>query len=314
MKATLIIINHNGRDLLAQSAPAALEAARKAGGHTVTVADDASSDDSIEFLSKSFPEVKVLALPKAGFGPACNSGVEAADTEAALILNNDAIVTPEFLEPLLEDLAEPDVFAVGCKFLNPDGSLTHALGNRTSGTWQGPLLRLHHETRPEMLKQTCPQLYPNGGAMAFWREKWLALGGFDPLFHPFYWEDVDIGYRAWARGWRVLYEPRSVVYHDQGSTMGRFHRPAHIELMSAKNALLFTWKNLLDTHLFRRALAAQARWGADDVLIGGLPHRTAALWRAFRQLRQAGRARAREQRERLRVDEEILALASGGDA
>ena len=314
MKATLIIINHNGRDLLAESVPAALAAARRAKGHAVMVADDASTDDSVEFLRRQFPEVLVLALPKRGFGAACNAGVAAAETEAAVLLNNDVVTTPDFLDPLLAGLSQPDVFAVGCKFLNPDGSLTDALGNRTSGRWDRGLLYIHHETRAERLQSTCPQLYPNGGGMAFRRDKWAALGGFDPLFRPLYWEDVDIGYRAWGRGWRVLFEPASVVYHDQGSTMARLHRPAHIELMSAKNAVLFAWKNLLDKSMFRNALARQARWAADDVLIGGLPNRTAALWWAFRQLNQAARARAAAQRERARSDREILELASGGAA
>jgi GT2 family glycosyltransferase len=313
VRATLIIINHNGRDLLARSVPAALEATGQAGDHPVFVADDASTDDSIEFLCRAFPEVTVLALPKRGFGATCNAAVEAAETEAVVLLNNDVIVAPRFLEPLLDGLARPDVFAVGCKFLNPDGSLTHALGNRTSGRWGSGLLQLEHETRPERLERTCPQLYANGGGMAFWRDKWRALGGFDALYHPFYWEDVDIGYRAWGRGWQVLYEPASVVYHDQGSTMRRVHRPAHVELMSAKNAVLFAWKNLLDPRLLRRALAAQARWAADDVLIGGLPHRTGALWRASRQLAEAARGRASEQRARLRADEDILALSSGSE-
>lgn len=313
MKATLILVNYNGRDLLETSVPAALAAARRAGGHSVMVADDHSSDDSIEFLCKHHPKVHVLALPKLGFGGVCKAAVEATETEAAVLLNNDVVVTPDFLPPLLDDLAQSDVFAVGCKFLNPDGSLTDALGNRTSGEWRGGLLQIHHETRPELLTETCPQLYANGGGMAFRRDSWLALGGFDHLFQPFYWEDVDIGYRAWGRGWRVLYEPASIVYHDQGSTIsGKVHRPAQVELMSAKNAILFTWKNLLDARMFRRALAAQARWAADDVLIGGLPNRTTALWRAFRQLRQAGRARAREQRQRLRADDAIIALSAGG--
>ncbi len=314
MKATLIIINHNGRDLLAESVPAALAAARRAEGHAVMVADDASTDDSVEFLHRQFPEVLVLALPRRGFGAACNAGVAAAETEAAVLLNNDVVATPDFLDPLLAGLSQPEVFAVGCKFLNPDGSLTDALGNRTSGRWDRGLLYIHHETRAERLQSTCLQLYPNGGGMAFWRDKWAALGGFDPLFRPLYWEDADIGYRAWGRGWRVLFEPASVVYHDQGSTMARLHRPAHIELMSAKNAVLFAWKNLLDRSMFRSVLAAQARWAADDVLIGGLPNRTAALWWAFRQLNQAARARAAAQRERVRSDREILELASGGAA
>ncbi len=313
MQASLILINYNGRDLLETSVPAALAAARRAGGHTVIVADDHSSDDSIEFLCNQHPEVRVLALPKLGFGGVCNTAVEAAETEAVVLLNNDVVVTPDFLPPLLDDLTPPDVFAVGCKFLNPDGSLTNALGNRTSGEWRGGLLQIHHETRPELLKETCPQLYANGGGMAFRRKSWLDLGGFDHLFQPFYWEDVDIGYRAWARGWRVLYEPASVVYHNQGSTIsGKVYRPAQVELLSAKNAILFAWKNLLDARMFRRVMLAQARWAADDILIGGLPNRTKALWRAFRQLRQAARARAGEQRLRLRSDEAIIALSAGG--
>jgi len=312
MKATIIIASHNGCDLLARSVPAAVEASREAGGHPVVVADDGSTDDSIEFLCRTFPEVVVMALPRRGFGATCNRAVEAVETDAAVLLNNDVVVTPGFLQPLLEHLAQPDVFAVGCKFLNPEGSLTDALGNCTSGVWRGPLLSIRHETRAEPLDHTCPQLYANGGGMAFRPNRWRALGGFDPLYHPFYWEDVDIGYRAWGRGWRVLYEPASVVYHDQGSTMKRLHPAAHIELMSAKNAVLFTWKNLLNGRLFRRALAAQARWAADDVLIGGLPPRLRALQGALRQLPQACRARANEQRERLRSDEEIIALSSGG--
>ncbi|MFB3882145.1 MAG: glycosyltransferase family 2 protein [Armatimonadota bacterium] len=312
MKSTVIIVNHNGHDLLARSVPAAFEAVSRNVGHRIVVADDGSADQSIEFLCKSFPEAQVMALPRRGFGPTCNAAVEAAETDAVVLLNNDVVVTPGFLDPLLDRLAEPGVFAVGCKFLNADGSLTDSLGNRTAGRWQSGLLRLQHETREDRLGRTCPQLYANGGGMAFWRDKWLALGGFDQLYHPFYWEDVDIGYRAWGRGWRVLYEPASIVFHDQGSTMRRVHQRAYVELISARNAVLFSWKNLLDPRLFRRALAAQARWVGDDVLIGGLPSRTTALWHAWRQLRRAARARAAEQRVRLRTDAEILALSSEG--
>ena len=311
VQATLIIVNYNGRDLLAKSVPAALEAARQAGGHPVLVADDASSDGSVEMARAGYPEAEVLALPRGGFGKTSNAAVAAARTEAAVLLNSDAVVSPDFLPPLLEHLRAPDVFAVGCKFVNPDGSLTDTLGNRTSGEWRHGLLHLHHETDPARLTQTCPQLYANGAALAFRRDKWEELGGFDHLYRPFYWEDVDLGYRAWGRGWRVLYEPGSTVVHEQGGTIARVHRTARVELMSAKNALLFSWKNLLEASLFRGVCAAQARWGADDVLIGGLPPRTRALSAALRQLPEAARRRAEEQRARVCADSEILARASG---
>jgi GT2 family glycosyltransferase len=311
MSATLIIINHDGCQLLKGSAPAALAAAEQAGGCHVVVADDGSTDDSILYLATTHPEVEVLALPHRGFGATCNAAVAAAQTEAVVLLNNDVVVSPGFLPPLLDDLAADDVFAVGCKFLNPDGSLTDALGNRTACRWHRGLLYLHHETDPDLLTRTCTQLYANGGGMAFQRSKWLALGGFDPLYRPLYWEDVDLGYRAWGRGWRVLYEPASVVFHEQGGTMKRAHAHTQIELMSAKNAVLFTWKNLLDPGLFRRTLAAQARWAADDVLISTPPARTRALLRALRQLPEAARGRAREQRERVLSDREIMAVSRG---
>ena len=313
MKATLIIVNYNGRRLLERSVPAAREAARR-GGHRVVVADDGSTDGSVAFLQSQHPEVHVLRLRHAGFAEASNAAVAAADTDVVVLLNTDVIVSPDFLPPLLEDLAAPDVFAVGCKFVNPDGSLTDALGNRTSGSWEGGLLLIHHETDPERLRARCPQLYANGGAMACQRAKWLALGGFQALYRPFYWEDVDLGYRAWGRGWRVLYEPDSVVVHEQGSTIGRLYDREWVELMSAKNAVLFSWRNLLDPAAFRRALCSQARWAADDVLIDGLPPRTRALWAALRQVREAARGRAEEARERTCSDAEILSRSRGGAA
>lgn len=312
MQATLIIVSYNGRELLAKSLPAALAAARRAGDHLVVLADDGSTDYSIHFAATTYPQVRVLAFPHRGFGATCNAAVAHAETEAVVLLNSDALVSPDFLPPLLEDLSRPNVFLVGPKFLNADGSLTDTLGNRTSCRWHRGLLSIHHETDPDLLRETAPQLYANGAAMAFRRDKWLSLGGFDPLYRPFYWEDVDLGYRAWGRGWRVLYEPASEVVHEQGSTVKRGHRAAYVELMSAKNAVLFTWKNFLDRGLLCRTLAAQVRWAADDVMIGGPLPRACALLAAFRQLGEATRARAGELRERTRSDQEIMA-ASGAE-
>jgi O-antigen biosynthesis protein len=311
MQAALIIINHNGRQLLERGLPGVVEAAAHAGGHAVAVADDGSTDDSLSFVSTTFPEVSFQAYPKRGFGATCNRAVAEAETEAVVLLNSDIVVAPDFLDPLLAGLAQPDVFAVSGKFLNPDGSLTYTLGNRTSGEWRRGLLYLHHETEAEQLQTTVPQLYANGGAIAVRRDWWQQLGGFDGLYAPFYWEDADLGYRAWGRGWRVLYEPASVVYHEQGATIGQVHRAPEIELISARNALLFAWKNLLEGRGFARAVAAQARWTADDVLIGGLPNRGAALRAALRRLPMVAGRRRQEQRARVVTDGEILARAKG---
>ncbi len=89
-----------------------------------------------------------------------------------------------------------------------------------------------------------PCAYPGGGSSAFDRAKFLELGGFDSLFHPFYYEDTDLGFRAWKRGWKVLYEPRSIVHHEHRGTIGKKFSPDYIEKVVRGNSLLYCWKNI----------------------------------------------------------------------
>ena len=69
------------------------------------------------------------------------------------------------------------------------------------------------------------------------------------LLAPFYLEDTDLGYMAWKRGWKVLYQPRSVVYHEHRGTIGKRFREDYIQAVLKKNFLLFCWKNI---HEWRR--------------------------------------------------------------
>ena len=85
-----------------------------------------------------------------------------------------------------------------------------------------------------------PCFYGGGGSCAFDRAKFLELGGFDPLFAPFYLEDTDLGFMAWKRGWKVLYQPRSVVYHEHRGTIGRLFGEERIQAVLRKNYLLFS--------------------------------------------------------------------------
>jgi GT2 family glycosyltransferase len=66
-----------------------------------------------------------------------------------------------------------------------------------------------------------PTFYAGGGSSAYDRRKFLELGGFDPLLHPFYVEDADVSYMAWKRGWKVLYAPGSIVFHEHRGTIGK---------------------------------------------------------------------------------------------
>ena len=96
-----------------------------------------------------------------------------------------------------------------------------------------------------------PTLYTIGGATMFVREKFLTLGGFDGLYFPATWEDIDISYRALKRGWKILYEPSCVVYHKHHATMSNRYKRDSYRVIEQKNEILFTWRNIADPDLIR---------------------------------------------------------------
>jgi GT2 family glycosyltransferase len=91
-----------------------------------------------------------------------------------------------------------------------------------------------------------PSILASGGFSAFDAEKLKQLGGFNPLLAPFYWEDADLSLRAWKRGWRILYEPRAIVYHATSSTIGPHFERHEIDFIAQRNRLITHWINLHD--------------------------------------------------------------------
>src|SRR4030095_3826855 len=92
-------------------------------------------------------------------------------------------------------------------------------------------------------------LFACGGAAAYDRSLWVALGGLDPLYAPFYWEDVDLSWRARKRGWRIVHVPASVVHHEHSATIGSRFDARRVRIVYERNRLLFQWKNLTSMRL-----------------------------------------------------------------
>ena len=243
MAFSIIIPNWNGEKLLKNNLPAVF----KSGVDQVIVVDNGSEDGSVALLKNlqvQYPQLKTIFNQKnLGFARAVNQGVKEAKNEIVVLLNNDVVPEEDFLKPLAKDFEDEKVFAV---------SLNEPQWSWAKGKWVKGFIE--HETGP---KTKTPHLsfWANGGSGAFRKSIWLELGGLDEIFAPFYWEDIDLSYRAWKRGFKILWEPQSVVHHQHETTIGLRFNQKYVDLISQRNQLLFIWKNTTD---FRMLLVHKA--------------------------------------------------------
>ena len=314
VSASIVIPNWNGKDLLEKYLGSVVAAASGHPDNEVIVVDNGSTDGSADFLRAVFPSVKVVALAEnRGFGGGSNEGFQKAQNDIVVLLNSDMRVEPRFLAPLLEGFHDPDVFAVSCQIFFSDPAKVREETGLTQGWWQDGGLKVRHRIDPE-IDDLFPCFYGGGGSCAFDRRKFLELGGFDSLLAPFYLEDTDLGYQAWKRGWKVLYQPRSIVYHEHRGTIGKRFTESQIQAVLKKNYLLFAWKNIHEPlRLLSHFLFAWA--GAlVSMLFGDAPGRPnlLALWHAFLSLPRAVGSRRNARSLAQISDTEALLRPLGG--
>ena len=291
--ASIVIPNWNGKALLEKYLPTVIEACLPSD--EIIVVDNGSADGSVEFVRRNFAPVRVLALERnLGFGGGANAGIQAARHRIVVLLNNDMRAAPHFLPPLLEGFADPEVFAVSAQIFFSDPTKRREETGLTTGCFEKGFVRVRHEA-DDQIDRLFPTFYAGGGSTAYDREKFLEMGGFDPLFEPFYLEDTDLSYGAWRRGWKVLYQPHSRLYHEHRATIGKHYSPSAIRAYLQKNYVLMVWKNIhrwrwLAQHLFylygHMALCWMGRATETRTSMG-------AVLLALRQLRPALASRRR---------------------
>jgi len=266
---SVVVPSWNGKEILRAHLPSVLEAVRPLPSAEVVVCDDGSDDGSEAILAREFPAVRVVRRTRrGGFSHAANDGVAAARGAFVALLNNDMDARPDSLSQLLHALeADPGLFAAVPSIVRV------ATGEEEARTRIG--FRRGVVFASIDGGAGADPAYACGGAMAFRREEFLRLGGFDPLFAPFYWEDVDLSYRARKRGRRIALVPGALVEHDHGRTIGARFARDEVATVYERNRLLFTWKNLTEPALWRRhvlALPAKALWdvAAHQAFVRGL--------------------------------------------
>jgi len=245
---SIIIPNYNGADLLPRFLPYTFEAVKNGKITTeILVVDDASSDNSLEVL-KAYPQVRVVVREKnGGFSRACNSGLEAAKGRILLFLNSDAALEPDFLAHYESFFNDPMVFGV-----TPSGFALDSgkvMDGARMGYWKNGSPRTaknYFESDAERAGLEKPWLsFSVVGAYFFCdAEKMRELGGFDPLFSPYIFEEIDLSYRALKRGWKVVFEPRLRARHEWSTTLKKVARPFRIQRISKRNQLIFVLVNI----------------------------------------------------------------------
>jgi GT2 family glycosyltransferase/glycosyltransferase involved in cell wall biosynthesis len=311
VRASLIISSWNGRHLLERCLPSALRAVAHAGGdHEVIVVDDGSTDDTVEYVQREFPEVRVVALPRnLRFAGANNAGARVARGDVLVFLNNDMQVSPGFLAPLLKHFEHPAVFAATARLQMKPRRVAGGYIEETGlvrARFEDGFFVLQHDQ--PITEEPVQVLYAGGGSSAVRRDRFFELGGFDRLFRPFYFEDLDISYRAQKHGWQVVYEPKSMMVHAHRQTNSPENFPGgYVDRMFGKNSLLFTWKVLTDRDLlgqhFRALWLSLMRPRAH-------PAMGAFFFRALAQLPGLLRARHRARRGLVLSDREAIARAA----
>lgn len=240
MNVSIIIPNWSGSELLRKHLPTVVAAS---GMSEVIVVDDASTDDSVDLLHRDFPKVRVIETHRhEGFAGTVNAGVSKAVGEIVVLLNTDCEPEKNFLQKLVPHFDDPDVFAVGCMDKSTEGRRV-VLRGRGVARWRRGFFV--HERGEVEAKGTA---WVSGGSGAFRKSMWEQLGGMDPLFNPFYWEDIDLSYRALKAGYRLAFEKGSVVrhFHEEGKIMRKYSK-WRIRIIATRNQFQFIWKNTGDS-------------------------------------------------------------------
>jgi GT2 family glycosyltransferase len=183
-----------------------------------------------------------------GFGESVNRGVKKAQGKYIMLLNSDVKLLDDNYKIALKYFKkDKDLFSVSFGQKEKDGSIV----GKNRIFWRKGMF-LHSKACDLTFGANA---WLEGGSCIINREKFLELLGFDPLYSPFYWEDIDLSYRAYKRGWKIIFDPSITVIHHHQSTIGKYFKRSFTEIISFRNQFIFIWKNITDkdpflSHLF----------------------------------------------------------------
>lgn len=248
LSISIIIPNFNGKELLESNIPSVYNALRSSdiNDFEIIIADDASKDNSVEFVKSSYPDIILIENKiNKGFGGNTNTGIFKATKDLVMLLNTDVVLTNEYFKTLLPYFDKSDTFGVMCRIVGLDSDKIQ------DGAKYPDFSFANLATNTNYISETQSSLYSlylSGANALVDRKKLVELGGFDEIFNPYNLEDVDLGLRAWRLGYKCYYEHNVICRHPGSATIKRESRKK-IKIISKRNKMFLYFIQLNNLEL-----------------------------------------------------------------
>ena len=249
---SVVILNWNGSAMLQRFLPSVIRYSEEA---EIIVADNGSTDHSIDILREKFPSVRILPFRENyGFAEGYNRTIQQIETPYVLLLNDDVEVTPHWLQPLLEFMNHhPEVAACQPKILSViqrelfeyAGACGGFIDHLGYPYCRGRIFN-HVEKDRGQYDQVCPIFWATGAALLVRTDVFRKEGGLDKRFFA-HMEEIDFCWRLRSRNYGIYCIPQSTVYHVGGGTLPKSH--PRKTFLNFRNNLLMLYKNLPEERL-----------------------------------------------------------------
>jgi GT2 family glycosyltransferase/glycosyltransferase involved in cell wall biosynthesis len=309
---SVVIPSRNGKELLAMVLPETLRQIAEDGGEVIVI-DNGSDDGTAEFLSQAYPRVILESGPRPlSFARAVNVGIRKSRFSHVCLLNNDMVIEEGFFRALTLAFDQvPGLFCATAQIFFPQGARREETGKA--------IIPFMKERRPTDFPIRCDLplpgedlsyvLYGSGGCSLFDGAKMRALRGMDEVYEPAYVEDLDLGFRAWQRGWPSVFVARAHATHQHRATLSRYYSRSFLDCVVELHYLIFLTRAITSARIFWRQWREAVRrldfiYGAHST--PGALYALNAAWGAPFWLQRGARTTL--------PDDHILALCSGAVA
>src|SRR3989344_831197 len=251
MRINIIIPNYNGADLISKNLLKVVESLEDYPDSKIIIVDDGSDLPDYEKLREfinSLKNKKIELIRKeknSGFSSTVNKGTFSQDSDFLVFLNSDVVPEKDFLSRVVLDFEiNKNLFGIGFLDKSKEGEKIVFRG-RGEAFWKRGFL-VHKKgdiDRPDTF-------WISGGSSIVRSGIFKELGGFDEIYDPFYWEDIDVSYRARKLGYEIMFEKESIVIHRHSEGAIRsYYSNQEIRKISYRNQFIFIWKNIADPKL-----------------------------------------------------------------